>query len=188
MRNGTRILLTLGTMCAFAAGCSDDEGSPAAPTLDRESKLAVFTSTVTSTSGVEPTQPYVAHVEFGVFDRDPASFDDPPDAVVFGDLELEDDESYMARPFNTEHLQELAERLTDNVDRYVYIRARTGGVTATRYDFESLIFTYIDPSRPGPDLSGLDVTGIRVNTRIKVTESGGLWTTELTYGITVVGH
>ena len=189
MRNRAGILqvLTLGAMCAFTAGCGDDEGNPMAPPRS-EIKLAVYTSTVTSVSSVEPSQPYVAHLEFGVFDKDPASFDDPPDAVVFGDREFEDGGALEARLFDTAHLGEIAKRLTDNVDRYVYVRAQAGGVIATRFDFESLIFQYFDPTRPGPDLAGSNVTGIKVTTHIDVAENLGLWTTEFTYFITVFGR
>ena len=188
MKSKIRIAMCVGLagIAMFAVSCGDD--NPVAPAaVDRsETKLGTYTSSFTATSGVEPSQPYVAAIVFGVWDE--LATLDPPDVVLFDNRTFADGEKFTADKFNTGGFSEIADRLTDNIDRIVYVSAEAGPTFQTEYNVESLIFQNLPSTRPGPDLAGFTITGIHVTVDLNVTENAGTWTTALTFFITILGH
>jgi hypothetical protein len=173
-------------LCVLAVGCSEDQApSPMAPAR-AELKLAVFSSTFSTFNTPEPTRQSVI-IEFGVFDEDPESFDNPPDIVLFGDRPLGDQEGFKADSFNTENFKQIVSRLTDGRDQYVYVSAISEFGSAINNRLESEIFQYPN-GNSGPDLRGSKITAIQINARVIITENAGLWSTETTYTVTIIGH
>ena len=191
MRINTRILSTvLLAALALSVSCSDDDGGNPTTTAPEEIVLATFTGAGSSSGPDQPPQPYGMYVEIGVDSEVIPGYTRDPEPMLFTNAPFGDDTNFMARPWNTDGLGIMAQRLTDGDDTtiQVYMRNLEGG-GSSNFGLESQVLIY-EPglSRVGPDLDGYTVTGVRVQLDLEVTDNAGWWTQAYDCTISIIGY
>ncbi len=188
MQTAFRTVMSMGLVAItiLTASCGDDD-DPAAPG-EPEVTLATYSSSGSAGGPTEPPQPYSIILEVGVAHELLPAFQEP-DTLYFGNRTMRDNASFTARASNTPNFNHLATRLTDGVDGSAHFAVTnfSGGGSSTGPE-SVMLESPPDVTRNGPDLVGFTVTAVRLEVDIDVTETGGIWTMNYEYSVTILGR